>query len=343
MGASSSCKIFEALSTALEWVAVNKLGIDKIVHILDDFLVVGPTQDITNLFLNTFITACKSVGIPISEEKTFKARQKLEFKGIELDSVNSTAKLPKDKINNCIHHINYVKSKSKVTLQELQKLIGHLNFACLVVVPGRTFLRRIINLTIGLQKPFHHRRITNDAKADLQAWEIFLSSFNGRAFFLDEKWITSECLHLYTDAAGSLGFGGLCGKKWFLGSWPQTWKKLNITVLELFPIVVAARIWGSMWQNKRIIFFSDNMAVVHVLNSSTSKEREVMILLRKLVLVTMNYNFQFQARHLPGHVNTLADSLSRMQVAEFKKLAPHMEQHPQILPADILPGSWLQN
>ena len=263
--------------------------------------MVGPTQDITNLFLNTFITACKSVGIPISEEKTFKARQKLEFKGIELDSVNSTAKLPKDKINNCIHHIKYVKSKSKVTLQELQKLIGHLNFACLVVVPGRTFLRRIINLTIGLQKPFHHRRITNDAKADLQAWEIFLSSFNGRAFFLDEKWITSECVHLYTDAAGSLGFGGLCGKKWSLGSWPQTWKKLNITVLELFPIVVAARIWGSMWQNKRIIY------------------------------------------HLPGHVNTLADSLSRMQVAEFKKLAPHMEQHPQILPADILPGSWLQN
>ena len=263
--------------------------------------------------MNTFITACKSVGIPISEEKTFKAGQKLEFKGIELDSVNSTARLPKDKIINCIHHINYVKSKSKVTLQELQKLIGHLNFACLVVVPGRTFLRQIINLTIGLQKPFH----------------------------LDEKWITSECLHLYTDAAGSLGFGGLCDKKWFLGSWPQTWKKLNITVLELFPIVVAAIIWGSMWQNKRIIFFSDNMAVVHVLSSSFSKEREVMILLRKLVLVTMNYNFQFQARHLPGHVNTLADSLSRMQVAEFKK--PNMEQHPQILPADILPGSWLQN
>ena len=37
MGASSSCKIFEGLSTALEWVAVNKLGIDKIVHILDVF------------------------------------------------------------------------------------------------------------------------------------------------------------------------------------------------------------------------------------------------------------------------------------------------------------------
>ena len=30
MGASSSCKILEALSTALEWVAVNTLGIDKI-------------------------------------------------------------------------------------------------------------------------------------------------------------------------------------------------------------------------------------------------------------------------------------------------------------------------
>ena len=37
MGASSSCKSFEALSTALEWIMLNKLAVPCCVHCLDDF------------------------------------------------------------------------------------------------------------------------------------------------------------------------------------------------------------------------------------------------------------------------------------------------------------------
>ena len=48
-----------------------------------------------------------------------------------------------------------MKGRQKVTLRELQSLIGLLNFACLVVVPGTAFLRRLINLTIGVKRPHH--------------------------------------------------------------------------------------------------------------------------------------------------------------------------------------------
>ena len=37
-GASSSCHLFEAISTALEWIAINKLDCVAVVHILDVFL-----------------------------------------------------------------------------------------------------------------------------------------------------------------------------------------------------------------------------------------------------------------------------------------------------------------
>ena len=40
--------------------------------------------------------------------------------------------------------------RRKVTLVELQSLLGLLNFACKVIRPGRAFLRRLINLTCGL-------------------------------------------------------------------------------------------------------------------------------------------------------------------------------------------------
>ena len=39
MGASSSCRTFEKISYAIEWLAKAKLGITAVLHILDDFLL----------------------------------------------------------------------------------------------------------------------------------------------------------------------------------------------------------------------------------------------------------------------------------------------------------------
>ena len=37
MGAASSCKTFETFSTAIQWIAQQKLNIEAIIHLLDDF------------------------------------------------------------------------------------------------------------------------------------------------------------------------------------------------------------------------------------------------------------------------------------------------------------------
>ncbi|VDI80146.1 Hypothetical predicted protein [Mytilus galloprovincialis] len=60
------------------------------------------------------------------------------------------------------------------------------------------------------------------------------------------KWVSSESLKLYSDAAGVYGgFAAVFGSKWFSGQWPPELKDLHITVKELFPIVLAIEIWGS--------------------------------------------------------------------------------------------------
>ena len=64
-------------------------------------------------------------------------------------------------------------------------------------------------------------------------------------FFLDYIWLSSAKLHLYTDAAGSLGYGPVFGAHWFFGQWPQSWLGRNIIVLEMFPIVISVSIWAS--------------------------------------------------------------------------------------------------
>ena len=48
---------------------------------------------------------------------------------------------------------------------------------------------------------------------------------------------------------------------------------------ELFPVVVAATLWGSRWSTRQVEFRSDNMAVVEFLQSGTSRDPNLMALL----------------------------------------------------------------
>jgi hypothetical protein len=43
-------------------------------------------------------------------------------------------------------------------------------------------------------------------------------------------------------------------------------------LLELYPIVLALKIWGSELMNKRLVIHTDNMALVAVLQKLTSKD-----------------------------------------------------------------------
>ena len=65
------------------------------------------------------------------------------------------------------------------------------------------FLRRLINLFIGVAELHHFVKIDKEAQLDISVWLEFLTSFNGKSFFLYEEKVTSESLQLYTDAAAS--------------------------------------------------------------------------------------------------------------------------------------------
>ena len=61
---------------------------------------------------------------------------------------------------------------------------------------------------------------------------------------------------------------------------------MDMTYLELFPVVVAILVWGQSLANLLILFYIDNQVVVHIVNEQTSKSSEVMTLVRKLSFLT---------------------------------------------------------
>lgn len=222
---------------------------------------------------------------------------------------------------------------NKTTLRNLQSVIGLLNFAGAVVVPGRAFLRRLIDLTIGISKPYHHIRLSQEVKKDLQVWYDFLETFNGKTLYLSEMFLSPDTKHLYTDAAKGLGFAAVLQSHWFYGTWQAWWSEQNITLLELVPIVLALETWGEQLRNSAVVLHTDNEALVWVINRQTSKEKLVMVMVRRMVRATLSYNITCHARHISGTCNQLADSLSRLHVARFRLLHPHADQQPSAYPS----------
>lgn len=95
-----------------------------------------------------------------------------------------------------------------------------------------------------------------------------------------------------------------------------------------FPIIVAVWIWGEDMANRTVHFWCDNMAVVQVINSLSSKSDCVMGLVRAFTLCCLQLNLLFLAKHVPGIENGVADALSHKQMERFDWLAPDADLEP---------------
>ena len=169
-------------------------------------------------------------------------------------------------------------------------------------------------------------------KEDLQVWLDFLRHFNGACMFLPDRWLSSQELKLYTDASGAIGYAAVFGSQWFQGEWNVHWQYKNIAVLEFYPIVIAVQVWSKYFANKCIVFNTDNLSLVHVINKQTSKDKHIMFLLRLLVSTCLTFNIYFRAKHLTTKENVLCDYLSRSKVQQFLHMAPWADKDPVDIP-----------
>ena len=349
-GCSISCATFDRFATFLESAVLRRSPVGRLLHYLDDFLFGGRknTRE-CQIIMNHFHSCMSELGVPVAVEKTEGPTTVLIFLGLELDSDEMVVRVPIDKVLEIMQKIEAVLSKRKVTLRTMQSLIGVLQFACRAIIPGRPFCRRLINATCGVLNPYHHIRVTQNIKKDLEMWLSFFKQFNGISVFHDRFWISSADAELYSDSAGSIGFGIYFAGKWSYATWPDTWHESgltgDITVLELFPILVSLYLWGDEFRNKKILFHCDNAAVVYAVNTMTSKSDKVMTLLRALTLKCLLLNIVAKAKHIPGKFN-ITDSLSRLQFDKFHRLAPQAEKEPEVIPSQVWnifklqPESW---
>lgn len=143
---------------------------------------------------------------------------------------------------------------------------------------------------------------------------------------------------IYTDASGSIGYGGLFGQKWFHGTWNDNfWLNKSIAVLELYPIFVVIQLFFQEFSNKMVLVCTDNMAITAVLNKLYTPDPHMRPMVKTIALTCMKNNIFIQCKHIPGTTNILADMLSRQRVDLFRLNATGMDISPTIIPPHLTP------
>ena len=332
-GLRSAPKIFTAVADALQWVML-KHGVSWVAHYLDDFITVGPPRlPVCQRNLDEMLSSCRRLGVPVAPAKCEGPATELVFLGFELDTVNMVVRLPQAKLQRILALVREWVGKKGCRKRELQSLLGHLQHAAIVVRPGRTFVRRLIELVSAFQKGTHCIRINESTRSDIIWWQVFMESWNGISLMPNA---TPGTMPLVSDASGSWGCGAHWGPQWFQWRWEGPAADWQIASKELLPILFALVVWGRRWAGSRVECLCDNMAVVVVVNSGRAKDRILMHLLRSMFFIAAHWNIHMHATHLPGVENVAADALSRNNLSTFLQAVPGAADLPTPIPAALV-------
>ena len=320
------------------WI-MHQHGVLDAMHYLDDFLVLGPAgSEDCGKALATSLQLCQSLGASVASHKTEGPSTTITFLGILIDTENMVLSLPPEKLTRLRALISEWKGRKSCHKRQLLSLIGQLQHACRVVRAGRTFLRRMINLSTVAKKPYHRIRLNKAFQSDLLWWDTFMEDWNGVAVFAS-LYHSPPAAVLTSDASGGWGCGAFTSRgKWFQLQWPESWESVHITVKELAPIVVACAIWGPEWRGKTVRCQCDNAAVVAIVRSGTSKHPLVMHLMRCLFFFVAYYQLYLEAVHLPGIYNEATDALSRNNLPLFMQHTPGAQRLATLIPDGLVHG-----
>ena len=332
-GASTSCRTFELFSTAIQWILGHHFQVPYVSHIIDDFMFFGPPQsEVCRRSLSKFMLLADDLHLPVKTEKTVLPSTQVELHGIKVDTAQWSMSLPEHKLHDALAKVSALVKRRKVTLKELQSTIGTLNFATKVVVPGRVFLRRLIDLTKGVVHAGHHIRLNREARADLEAWRIFLLNFNGTHLFPEPDWTDPANTRLHI-ASAPVGFAVVLGNDWFKETWPASSDSFSQTFKDLVPIATAIRLWAKHLVNKKLVILCPNKQCCDAVNNTTSRDTRVMSLLRPLVVSNMLNNIQIYAVFAPNATSPLAQRLAHFQADSSRTT--------RLLPQTPVPPDWL--
>ena len=225
-GLRSAPKLFNILVNLLTWMLISQ-GVSSVMPYLDDFLTLGLAHsNKCQENLAIIQQLCSDLGVPLAQVKLEGPTHCLTFLDIEIDTQLLLARLLNDKLTQIKSELSQWLKKHGATKRQILSLVGLLQHASKVVVPGRTFTARMYLKAASIKKLHYFTKLDNPFRSDLHWWQT-ISAWNGCSFLhVITQQMPTDC-RIYTDASGSWGYGGFFCDKWFQHAWTAEWSEIG--------------------------------------------------------------------------------------------------------------------
>ncbi len=153
--------------------------------------------------LRAFKEVCGRLGMPLDDGKEEGPAVVLTFLGMELDTQQGEVRLPRERLLGLRKKLEEWRGMKSCRKRELLFVVGHLSHACRAVRAGRSFMRRLLDLSATVRSLDRRVRLNVAARADLEWWRRFGLHWNGTAMMRSVVAAEEPQLELWTDASGS--------------------------------------------------------------------------------------------------------------------------------------------
>ena len=344
MGCSSSPKIYTEFADAVEYICVNRNkdiaflnDIQQLRHYIDDFFGACPTKEQAEKLYNSVIKTFEDLGIPTRPHKCFAPWTKHKILGWLYNTVARTVGMLKEKRIELLNLILRLIKTHKSDKKSLEKIIGKMQNASLVIFPGKAFIRRL-EAVLYLTKYKYNEVIPlssfviEDLKwlaNILQQPDLCCTSFD-----LALKHPSDGDYKLYSDASSKIGGGGYMIDNnnnvvfRYQVNWSDTildsfgkYRSWDIELLELLMSIVGVTLATPYITNKTITIYNDNPGAAGAIRTKAPKlyRIDLQFLIRHLATLAVKNKFYFWGLHFTvkdGNEMKIADQISRFT---FKK------------------------
>ena len=277
---------------------------------------------------DTVIYLLQNLGFIINVKKSIlHPCQKIEFLGMEIDSIKMTLSLTPEKVQKVVKTCQNLLRSHSTTLLELTRVVGLLSSTIQAVEPAKIQLRFLQQQQIVcLRKKMNYQSVitlNTKSRTELTWWIENLRFCNGRTF----SQLNPQVI-IQTDASLT-GWGAVCNGVQTSGQLTEEERSLHINVLELLAIKLALFSFTRGKRMKAIHFQIDNKAAFSYLWKMGGTKNEYMIRLSKEIWhYVLNHNMAITAEYLPSVLNTVADRQSRKKTDSSEWLL-----HPKVFQA----------
>ena len=303
-GLSTAPMEFTVLVKEVKLMAIHK-GI-RIHQYLDDWLVRAKSYQTCLQHTRLLVQMCQELGWLVNLEKSeLEPKQVFDFVGYQFDLKSGRVRPTPDRWQNLQDKIHTLLLLPACPVRQFMSLIGLLTATEKQVHLGRLHMRPIQwHLKNNWRVPESLEKVIS---LPMRWWLEESNVLYGQPLHP-----VKHALQIFTDASKE-GWGAHLNERTARGSWSLPESKLHINYLELKAVFLALKEFQDLCANKIVLVATDNTTVVAYINKEGGmRSGPLCALLWRILTWCSQRQVTLQARHIPGHLNVIADKLSRL-------------------------------